>query len=296
MIRGRSTEAPVLLHLAGGPGGTDLGAMRADTSLEDDFVVVTWEQRGTGKSYAALDPTESLTLEQMVADTIELSEYLRERFDEAAIYVHGNSWGSTLAVLAADERPDLYHAVIGSGQMVSQRETDVMFWEDTVAWAESVGDEGLAEALRESGPPPYEDILDYERALSHEHDWNPYPEWDGDTELPFTLFVPENTFMDQVNGLRAFLDTFAVLYPQLQDIDFRRDITELEVPIYMVQGAHEARGRAVLADGWFEQLEAPAKERIVFEHSGHRPSFEEPARFAQVMARVLDETSSPSGA
>ena len=29
MIRGRSIESPVLLHLAGGPGGTDLGAMRA---------------------------------------------------------------------------------------------------------------------------------------------------------------------------------------------------------------------------------------------------------------------------
>ncbi len=101
MIRGRDSENPVLLHLAGGPGGTDLGAMRADTSLEDDFVVVTWDQRGTGKSYAALDPAETLTLEQMVADTIELTEYLTERFDEAAIYVHGNSWGSTLAVLAA---------------------------------------------------------------------------------------------------------------------------------------------------------------------------------------------------
>lgn len=46
MIRGQDVEAPVLLHLAGGPGGTDLGAMRADTGLEARFVVATWEQRG----------------------------------------------------------------------------------------------------------------------------------------------------------------------------------------------------------------------------------------------------------
>ena len=67
MIRGRSTDSPVLLYLAGGPGGTDLGAMRADTGLEEHFVVVTWDQRGTGKSYSALDPVETLTVEQMAA-------------------------------------------------------------------------------------------------------------------------------------------------------------------------------------------------------------------------------------
>lgn len=290
MIRGRSTESPVLLHLAGGPGGTDMGAMRADTGLERDFVVVTWDQRGTGKSYGALDPVETLTLEQMIADTIELSELLRERFDEERIYLHGQSWGSTLGVLAAQRRPDLYHAFIGSGQMVSQRETDIMFYEDTLAWAEETGQDALVETLRRNGPPPYADILDYEIALSHEHDWNPYPEFDGDREMPFNLFVPENDFMDRFNGLRAFLDTFSVLYPQLQDIDFRVDVPSLEVPFTMVVGAHEARGRAVPAEEWFAGLEAPVKERIVFEHSGHRPSFEEPARFVEVMADVLADT------
>ncbi|MEZ4596768.1 MAG: hypothetical protein R3C32_07945 [Chloroflexota bacterium] len=46
MIRGRDTDAPVLLHLAGGPGGTDIGAMRADTGLEQAFVVVTGSSGG----------------------------------------------------------------------------------------------------------------------------------------------------------------------------------------------------------------------------------------------------------
>jgi pimeloyl-ACP methyl ester carboxylesterase len=41
---------------------------------------------------------------------------------------------------------------------------------------------------------------------------------------------------------------------------------------------------------WFESLEAPSKERIVFEHSGHRPTFEEPGLFAELMERVRDET------
>ena len=290
MIRGRSIDNPVLLYLAGGPGGTDLGAMRADAGLEQYFVVATWEQRGAGKSYSALDPVETLTLEQMVSDTIEVTNYLRERFKEDKIYLAGNSWGTIPGVLAVHQHPELFHAYVGTGQMVSPRETDIMFYEDTLAWAERTGNDDLAATLRQNGPPPYDDIRHYEPTVSHEHSWNPYPELDTGKEMPFNLFVPENTLMDRINGMRGVLDTFSALYPQLQGMDFRSDVQSLDVPVYLVIGKHEARGRAVLARGWFEMLEAPSKEIIVFEHSGHRPLFEEPAAFASVMARILDDT------
>ena len=43
-------------------------------------MVVDWDQRGAGKSYAALDPTSTLTPDQLISDTIELTDYLRQRF------------------------------------------------------------------------------------------------------------------------------------------------------------------------------------------------------------------------
>lgn len=289
MIRGRNVENPVLLYLAGGPGGTDLGAMRADVGLEQHFVVATWEQRGAGKSYSVLDPAATLTVNQMVSDTIEVTNYLRDRFDQEKIYLVGNSWGTILGALVVQQRPDLYHAYVGTGQMVSPRETDVMFYQDTLAWAEETGNDKLASVLRQNGPPPYENLLDYESAISHEHDWNPYPSLDTSKEMPGNLFVPENDLMDRFNGLRAFLDTFSILYPQLQQVDLRQDAPILKVPVTIVMGKYEARGRAVLAEDWYEMLEAPFKELIVFDHSGHRPLFEEPAAFVEVMKKVLED-------
>ena len=95
MLRGRSVDNPVLLYLAGGPGGTDIGAMRADVGLEQDFVVATWEQRGTGKSYASsIDPVEDLTLAQAVDDTIAVTDHLRERFGVDRVFLVANSWGT----------------------------------------------------------------------------------------------------------------------------------------------------------------------------------------------------------
>lgn len=289
MIRGRSIDNPVLLYLAGGPGGTDLGAMRGDVTLEQHFIVVTWDQRGTGKSYPALDPVETLTLEQMITDTVELTNYLRERFDEDRIYLVGNSWGTLLGTLVVERHPELFHAYVGTGQMVNLTETDTMFWEDSLDWAERTGNTRLAATLRQNGTPPYSDLLDYEPAISHEHDWNPYPGLDTSKEMPFNTFVPENGLMDRVNALRGLLDTFAALYPQIQTVDLREDAASLEVPVYIVTGKYEARGRTVPAQAWFESLEAPYKEWVVFERSGHRPHFEEPGAFAGLMQRVAAE-------
>lgn len=291
MIRGRDVSGPVLLYLAGGPGGTDLGAVRRDVGLEEDFVVAVWEQRGAGKSYAALDPAETLTVDQLVSDTIEVTDYLRERFGVEKVFLVGQSWGSTLGVLAVQARPDLYYALVGVGQMVSQRATDVMFWEDTLAWAEATGDEELAAALRRNGPPPYAELLRYDPVVSHEHDWNSYPELDLSNEMPGILFVPEYSFMDRVNAFRGFLDTNATLYPQLQEIDFRRDVPSLGVPFYMVLGEHEARGRAVVAEEWFAMVEAPMKERFVIEGAGHRAHFDRPPEFRALMRHVLEQSA-----
>ena len=81
----------------------------------------------------------------------------------------------------------------------------------------------------------------------------------------------------------------AALYPQLEANYFRNQAAQLQIPVYLVQGRHEARGRAVLAQEWFDTIDAPTKKWIEFAQSGHRPLFEEPDRFAEVMRSVLDD-------
>jgi pimeloyl-ACP methyl ester carboxylesterase len=291
MLRGRSDRAPVLLYLAGGPGGTDLGAMRLfGEQLESDFVVATWDQRGTGTSYGALDPTSTLTLEQAVADTAELAEVLRDRFDQDRIYLVGNSYGTLLGVLAAQQRPDLFAAYVGTGQMVSPVETDRMFYADTLDWARRHGDDALADTLLRNGPPPYTDFYPYEAALRHGHAWHDDPAFDPSGEMPANLFVDEYDLVQKVRALPATADTFAVLYPQLQGIDFRTQATQLQVPVYVVSGEFEARGRIGPAREWFDVLAAPDKRWIELPDSGHRPHFEQPDAFAAAMRTVLSET------
>jgi pimeloyl-ACP methyl ester carboxylesterase len=298
LIRGHSVDNPVLLFLAGGPGGSEYGAMvRHLPELEEHVTVVTLDQRGAGTSYPELDPTDTLTLDGAVDDTIVVTEYLLDRFDTDQIYVAGQSWGTTLGVLAVQERPELYRAFVGTGQMVSQRATDRIFYDDTLAWAEETGRDGLADELRDIGPPPYDDMLDYETALSHEQQVYAYdhsPNAEGQGQMSENLLVAEYTLLDQLHVLPAFMDTFAALYPQLQEVDFRETATEFEVPMFFVQGAHEADGRADVFDEWFPMIDAPIVDRVELATSGHRPLWEQPDEFVDYMVDTVLASTAPT--
>ena len=53
LIRGRNAANPLLLILAGGPGGTTMiYAYNYLSELENHFTVVHWDQRGAGKSFS----------------------------------------------------------------------------------------------------------------------------------------------------------------------------------------------------------------------------------------------------
>ena len=85
----------------------------------------------------------------------------------------------------------------------------------------------------------------------------------------------EYSFLENANLLRGLLDTFSLMYPQLQDVDFRVDVPRLDVPVYILDGEHELRGRRELAHAWFAALDAPSKQLVTFPDAGHAVAFEQ---------------------
>ncbi|WP_424358971.1 alpha/beta fold hydrolase [Methanocella sp. MCL-LM] len=292
LIRGHNTDNPVLLYLSGGPGQSDMAYARVlYTDLEKDFVVVSWDQRGNGKSYSALDPASEFTFNRSISDTIELTNYLRERFGEEKIYLMGESYGSLLGVQAVKQRPDLYYAYIGSGQMVSPKETDRRLWQDMQDYANRTGNEQLGATMRAYGQPPYQDVYAYMTVMSY-YDalagpYTPPADYMQKGQAsgvgPYGVLASEYSFVERVNVIRGLFDVFSLMYPQLQEIDYRQDVPRLEVPVYILDAEHELPSRRNLSVEWYNQLEAPHKEMITFENAGHSVGFEEEYNLSLIM-------------
>jgi pimeloyl-ACP methyl ester carboxylesterase len=101
------------------------------------------------------------------------------------------------------------------------------------------------------------------------------------------LAAPEYGLYDKVNWFRGVLDTLGVVYPQLWDIDFRTEATRLDVPVYFLLGRHDINAPVALTEQYVDLLDAPHKEIVWFEHSGHTPWVSESDRFVQAMVDTV---------
>jgi pimeloyl-ACP methyl ester carboxylesterase len=295
-VRGKDTTKPVLLFLAGGPGGSDLAAARLTLGkLEDHFVVVIWDQPGAGKSFDAVDRSK-LTVERYLADGHELVMQLKDRFKQDKVYLVGESWGSALGILMVQRYPELFHAFAGTGQMVAFTENDQICYDFALNLAKERGDTQKVDALVKQGPPPYYDkgiameqatyLLDTFSYMNQNPAINKlrHSTWDD-------LAAPEYGIYDKVSWLRGVLETLGVVYPQLWDVDFRKQATKLDVPVYFLIGRHDINAPVKLTEEYFNLLEAPHKEIVWFEQSGHTPWVNEADEFVRVMVeKVLADT------
>jgi pimeloyl-ACP methyl ester carboxylesterase len=224
---------------------------------------------------------------------------LRARFEDR-IYLLGHSWGTIIGLRAAQLRPDLFHAYIGTGQMVNVRESDQTIYRMLLENAEETGDRRFIEQMQAQGEPPYSGrnpVSRYARMFTREYQvfemasiQSQEFRQDGDL-LKLALRQPEYGWLDRVNYLRGLIDTFNAVYPQLQDLDFRQHAPSLDLPVYMVLGRHDVNANYWTAEEYFDVLRAPHKQLYIFEESGHGMIWQESDRFHNIMANtVLPET------
>lgn len=304
IIRGQDVNKPVLLFLSGGPGASEAArVIRFNSELEKHFVVVIWEQRGCGKSYPSITPKSALTLDGYAADIIELTNLLRERFDEKKIYLVGHSWGAIIGVHAVQQAPELFHAYVGSAQMVDVLETDQLIYQMVMEHSVKSGDTAFVKTLEAQGLPPYmgkSPIKPYSTLFGREYALYEYPNIvseeyrkDGDI-LELMLKQSEYGWLDRVYYLLGLMNTFNVVYPQLQEMDFRLDANKFDLPVYMILGRHDMNNPLQIPEEYFNILQAPHKELFIFEKSGHGMIWEEPEKFVDVLVNtVLAQTYQP---
>jgi pimeloyl-ACP methyl ester carboxylesterase len=284
LIRGNDSSLPVLLFLHGGPGMPAMYLAHAfQPELEKDFVVVQWDRRGAGKSYRE-DIGSTLNSEQLVADTVELTNLLRTRFHQNRIYLMGHSWGTYLGMLVIARHPELYHAYVGIGQLARSSPIAGIQDEYIRQTARQSGDQDAIRELDEKGASVRETLLfKFGGEIHHAKSFMPL--------LLTGLAAPEYSLRDARNipkGVSLYSRHFVYnsISGELMDV-----IAQVNIPVYFFTGRYDYTDPFVLTEQYFSRINAPEKHIVWFEESAHFPFYEEPAAFARQMRAVLTATS-----
>jgi pimeloyl-ACP methyl ester carboxylesterase len=297
LIRGRSASSPLVLKLHGGPGQAEMATAPLNGLLEQDFLVVEWDQRGAGKS-ADVSPG-TLTMAQIVSDTVELSAFLLKRFHQDRLILVGHSWGSAVGLQAVQRAPGMYRAFVSTGQMTNFPDAVSAGYRTLREQARREGDTALEVELDALGEPPYVGpegkgkrqkyvgLLDRSRHLWHAES--------GFDRVRWMLASEEYSWFEKLTFNRAAETSFDALLPDLLKLDLRSLVPRVEVPVYFVAGRHDLMSPPPVAFAYFSRLEAPSKDWVWFEKSAHFPQWEETGPFHALLKRVHQESEGREG-
>jgi len=291
IIGSAGEEKPVILHIHGGPGMPDYALFREyGVNLNEYYTVCWWEQRGAGISNVANIPPESITLDQLIADTVEVTQYLMERFHKEKIYLMGHSWGSFLALNVVARYPELYEAYIAIGQMANQKQSELKCFEFISQCAYTSGNEDLIRNVEKFKFLPLDEMavnIEYlifrtdainllGAGFCHSNDW---VHADHDPLEYCQEYTPDDISANR----EGLVPSVSLLWPTLIGPDLKKQIPKIEIPVYMIHGAFDKQVAYELTKDYFYTLEAPEKEFYTFENSAHYPHLEEKVKFLNII-------------
>lgn len=288
-IKGKSTTNPVLLYLHGGMPDYFL-TRKYPTGLEDYFTVIWWEQRGSGLSYSADIPPETMTPAQMLSDVLEVTNYLRQRFGKEKIYLMGHSGGTFIGIQAAAQAPELYHAYIGVAQMSNQLQSEIRAHEYMLEEFKKNGNRKMVKKLEAAPVTLTDGTPDAYRAL---RDGAMHRLGIGTTRdmksvvtgifLP-SLSCPEYSLTEKINMWRGKSSAgISILWDTMLATDLSKQTPALDIPVYFFEGIYDYTCSYTEAKSYFKNLQAPLKGFYTFEMSAHSPLFEEPEKMQHIL-------------
>ena len=288
-LKGKDVTKPVLLYVHGGIPDYFL-TQKYPTGFEDEFVVVWWEQRGIGLSYHPKTVPETQTTEQLVADVIELTNYLRQRFHKEKIYLMGHSGGTFVAIQAAAKAPELYHAYIGIAQISNQLRSEIRAYDYMLKRFKEEGNKPMTRKLERvpvtlaDGVPRayllWRDKAMHSLGIGTMHHMH---------SVLNGIFIPslqfrEYTLREKINLWRSKANAgVSVVWDEMLATDLSQTIPELKLPVYFFEGIYDYTCAYDEAKLYFYQLKAPVKGFYTFWKSAHSPMFEEPEKVQRIL-------------
>ncbi|MED0669068.1 alpha/beta hydrolase [Aneurinibacillus aneurinilyticus] len=289
---GTNVDNPVLLYLHGGPGSAEsLFAHLFQDQLEKIFTIVHWDQRGAGKTLIK-NKDKYPTIDLMLQDLFEVIQYLKKKYNKQKIILLGRSWGSVLGITFIKRFPEEVAYFIGVAQVISMLENERVGYEKLKELIFQAGDQKSLDKLKAIGNYPGEKlIIDSQflkkctkiRKLQGKYNLA------GKIDLPIMLKVlksPIFKWSDITALLKGLKANRYVLETFLANFDLHTEPADFQVPVYYILGDQDWQAPYVIAQEYFNKIQAPRKQLFLLPGAGHRIMIDQTELFVSALSTI----------
>lgn len=295
-IRGQDTDNPVILFLHGGPGISMIPVLhKYQFKWEDDYTIVNWDQRNTGRTYFlnkknADAVLASLSTNRLVEDIHEITLYLAKRFNQKNIIIMGHSWGTIIGSQFVQRYPELTKAYIGISQIVNLNDGAALMAAEIRKKALVQGESKDAEILDRLQKGLHDSLKATEAAVIKMYKVaKKYFSYVEDSLIFIKVGIVSPyfslrhlTYFLRMEKLQAPLSKYAIKY------DLRKLPSNYHVPVIYMVGEYDLHFN-YLFEKYYPFIEAPYKKLITIPNAGHNVMMDNPDEFNRAIQQTLQE-------
>jgi proline iminopeptidase len=261
---GAAGNATPVIVANGGPGLSHIYMLQNDvwTRLSHHRQIVFYDQRGTGKS-KRVKPDASWGMHAQVADM----EAVRTKFGFQKFDLVGDSYGGLLAMAYAAAHPEHIEKLILSDSAAPA-------WKDIVRVL----------------PDVFPDVLEQIAAREKNSAGSPNAADQRIRDHFLMLFYNEanrDAYLAGVKDLESVPQVSAAVQKATKTLDLTPELPKLKFPTMVITGRYDMNVTPLTA--WNIYKAIPGAKFVVFEKSGHLPSYEEPDKYVQVVDAFLNQ-------
>lgn len=288
----------VVLHGAGSFGLAFRDGAFTDV-LEEEYVVVYWDQRGQGMSQGKYDVPDDL-VDLMTEDVHALLQVLRSKYgEEITLFLLGHSWGGLLGASALLDDPG--KQALFNGWICVDGALDLE--------KASAARRGLMLSVAEEQINAGNNASDWEALRSEVSKLDSTSEDDYDATLRYALeamqllygsgVIPAGTSADKL--YRAIIDNNPItwqvsnLFNQPvnsaieQGYTVTGQLSEITIPTLLIYGKYDVSVPPVVGEQAMALLGSADKSLVIFDRSIHHPHDSEPDKFAATVTSFIEQ-------
>jgi len=261
---GVANSATPVIVANGGPGLSHVYMLQNDvwTRLGQHRQIVFYDQRGTGKS-KRVSADAAVGMDAQVADM----EAVRAKFGFTKFDLVGDSYGGLLAMAYAAAHPEHVAKLILSDSAAPA-------WKDIVQVLPDVFPDVLEQiAASEKNAAAGDDAAD--RGIRNHFRMLFYSEENRDA------------YLAGAKDLGATPKVGAAVQKATRALDLTAELPKFNFPTMVITGRYDMNVAPLTA--WNIYKAIPGAKFVVFEKSGHLPSYEEPDKYVKVVDAFLSE-------
>ena len=299
---GHNTSNPVIISLHGGPGGpTTSGDYCWIDHLTDEYTVISWDQRGCGRTYyhnVNTDPNNgTVSFKQAMDDLDALVDYARNTYQQDKVIVMGHSYGSLLGSQYVLEHPEKVSGYVGIGQEVIEEGLYAYTYdyEDALAKAKQAGDD-TAEMEK-----AYEKLMNNPTVANMSALSNSTLKYHSarvtkDVSTVAIIFSPYfgvddarwyGVILSSLAGSTAYEDLEKPLIDYLLDFNAYKRNMDFQIPVLFISGSDDWACPVEPIEEYCDAITAPKKETYLVDGCGHSPQGQLPEEFCRAIKGFL---------